>query len=598
MREMFGGSVPRRLRERIGRRRILLGVGWLGLGVLAAAACRDGQRGALTTLDATLFRGDGGEVLPGPGEPYAVRTELADAQTGREGRRRSLAVFHHLSDFRIVDEESPLRSEWVEVCPTPISKSAFRPQESLSLHAAAAMIAQANRVDRSPVTGRPVDFALHTGNAADNAQYNELRAFLDQMDGLLVSPDSGSPGYDGVQGESPEGAYGDLLEQAQREFIPAGLRYPWYAALGNRDVLVQGNFVPEDSTRGIVLGAEKLLVVGPDALEEVCSDPQDLLGPNTSEEILGDPDTIVGTVGADPARRILSRADWVSEHFKTADSPGPPGHGFSEDNRRSGTAYYTFAYGPVTFIVLDTVNPGGFSAGSIDAAQFAWLEEQLEALSATYIDAAGRAVTSAAADRLIVVVSHHGLDALTNPFPDPATQEERVRGQQLEDLLHRFPNVVLHVAGHQLQQRINARPDPARESGGLWEVTTASPLDYPAQSRLLEITDNADGTLAIFSTAYDSAAPAVPGDAVDPTEGDGVNEALLASLARKIAWRDPQLDPGAAGLEPSDRNAELILRAPFDLTAVEASAQRVRGAANHVSRRALLRSIFAPGLAR
>jgi hypothetical protein len=85
------------------------------------------------------------------------------------------------------------------------------------------------------------------------------------------------------------------------------------------------------------------------------------------------------------------------------------------------------------------------------------------------------------------------------------------------------------------------------------------------QGRLIEITDNRDGTISIFSTVYDSLAPINPGDADDPTPDDGVNQRLLAGVARQLADGDPQSNPEAGGLQPSDRNAELIIEAPFDL---------------------------------
>lgn len=54
---------------------------------------------------------------------------------------------------------------------------------------------------------------------------------------------------------------------------------------------------------------------------------------------------------------------------------------------------------------------------------------------------------------------------------------------------------------------------------------------------------------------------------------------LLAGVARQVGMRDPHLNPAASGLAASDRNAELLLAAPFELPGV---------AARRVSRRAIL----------
>jgi metallophosphoesterase (TIGR03767 family) len=557
---------------------------------MISLACRRNEDPPLTTLNATISRDGEGELTYGPGERYAVRTDLAAAQAGREERRRSLIAFHHFSDFRIVDEESPLRSEWVDSCESVISTSAYRPQEPLSVHAAAAAIAQANRIRESPVSGRRVDFVLHTGNAADNAQYNELRWFIDVMDGRPVSPDSGAAGYLGVQTESPAAAYGDLLQEAQARFVPEGLSHPWLAVAGNRDVLAQGSFPPNEAAQELATGTIKVLRVGRESLEKACAEPTALLGAPQGRSVLGEFDTVVQHVEADGGRRLLSRQQWVEEHFKTEASPGPAGHGFSEENRATGSAYYVWESGPVTLIVLDSTNPGGFSAGSIDATQFAWLEAQLKAYSHLYFDREGRVVTSEAEDRLIVVASHHTGAAMNNPFPDPATQGERFRGPQLEELLHRFPNVVLHVAGHGLEHRLTPKPDPdpRRRLGDYWEVSTGSPLDFPMQARLLEIADNGDGTVSIFSTVYDTAPPVNPGEADDPTPDDGVNQLLLAGIARQVGMRDPQLNEAASGLAASDRNAELLLGVPFTLEGPVTPSATSAGSARRLSRRALL----------
>lgn len=544
--------------------------------LLVAAACGgsgdDAERPVPTTLEETIVLQPDGSFLLGAGEPHVVRTELEAAGADRASNRRSLVVFHHLADFRLVDEESPLRSEWLESCPEPVTASAFRPHETLSLHAAAGVLRAANEANRSPVTGRPVDFAIHTGNAADNAQFNEQRWFIDLMDGRPVTPDTGAVGYDGVQEETVVDEYPTLLTDAQAVFVSEGLNYPWYVVAGNRDLLAQGNFSRTAASDRLAVGDQKLMSLGPMASQAVCSEPEALLAPGLSDVVLGDPETVVAEVQRDQDRRLLDKAGWLREHFSTTDSPGPSGHGFSLENRRENTAYYVLESGPISFIVLDSVNEGGFSTGSIGQTQFEWLEQQLVERSSSYFDGEGRPTTADAQDRLIVIVSHHAPAAMNNPFPG-ADGEERIRGAQLKDLLHRFPNVILHVAGHSAENSITAQPDPENRTRAYWEVTTASPLDYPMQARMLEIVDNDDGTLSIFTTMFDSAAPLKPGDAEDPSPGDGVNELLLASLARQIAGQDPQIDRDAIGLAASDRNAEMLISAPFDLSAIEAESE-------------------------
>ncbi len=527
-----------------------------------AAACGSGEPPPSdTTLGETLGVDGEGNLVVAEGEPYTVRTELVQAQSDRKNRRLSLVLFHHLSGLGIIDEESPLRSEWLEACDSTVHAGAFRPQESLSLQVAEALIAQANVVDRSPVTGAPVGFAIHTGSAADNAQFNELRWFLDLMDGVPVDPESGAVGYQGVQTESPAEAYGDLLALAQEAFIPAGLDYPWYAVAGNHDVLSQGNFPITDRADQVATGAQKIFALGPAAVAQACASGS-IFGPGPSAELLNDPETTIRGVGADKNRRLLSRSEWVREHLKTEREPGPLGHGFTLEMADAGRPYYAFEESGVVFIVLDSANPTGFPSGSLDRAQYEWLEEQLTAQSSIYTADNGEFVTTENADRLMVIVSHHPSAVMTNPYPG-TDGSPRVLGEEVEALVGRYPNVVLWLAGHTGRNSISAKPSAA--GGGYWEVTTADALDFPMQGRLVEIVDNRDGTLSIFTTMYGLATTVNPGDAVDGTPEDALNQRLLAGVARQLAFRDPQLDPAGPGLAPSDRNAELLVPTPFDL---------------------------------
>jgi metallophosphoesterase (TIGR03767 family) len=546
--------------RRLSRRRLLARAGWLALGTAAWAACGgDKSDDRVTTLDRTLVTDAGNNLVRGPGEPYTVRTELGPAHADRDSKRRSLVVLHHLSDFRITDEESPLRAEWWDECSPPLSPGAFRPQETLSVQAAAALISAANGISESPVTGKRVDFAVHTGNACDNTQFNELRWFIDLMDGKPVYPDSGAIGYQGVHTESPASAYPDLTETAQRSFSPEGLAYPWYTIAGNRDTLVQGELAVDERAKRIAVGAQKVIALGPDALAEACEEAS-IVGPGTPATILNDSQTRIRGVGSDDNRRPLSLQEWMTEHFGTENVPGPAGHGFSAENVEAEQAYYVFERNGVVFIALHTASPSG-SGGSISAEQFAWLEQQLIAHSHRYLDVAGEPVETQNADRLIVIMSHHPVEAM-DAAPD-AEAGDRFTGSDLEALLLRFPNVVLHICGHTLMNSVQPKRSEGGE-GAYWQVTTGSSLEAPMQGRLVDITDNGDGTLSVFCTMYDSLAPINPGDAKDPSPDDGINERLLAGVARELARTDPHADPQAAGTSPSDRNAELILTAPFD----------------------------------
>ena len=87
---------------------------------------------------------------------------------------------------------------------------------------------------------------------------------------------------------------------------------------------------------------------------------------------------------------------------------------------------------------------------------------------------------------------------------------------------------------------------------------------------------------------YDSAAPVNPGDAHDPTPDDGVNQLLLASVARQVAANDPQRLAVAYRPAASDGNAELLLASPFDLDRSQTPAGSPPAGARRLGRRALL----------
>ncbi len=522
-------------------------------------------------------RGSGGyaRLTTGPGERHVVRTDLGvPAGAGRGRRRRGLLAFVQLSDVHIIDAQSPLRVEWTDRFDDPgplpgvgLFASAYRPQEMLSAQIAESMVRAINAIRRGPVTGMRLALAIQTGDNSDNSQYNEVRWNIDLLDGERVRPDSGDlRRYEGVSdvdplsydpaywhpdrpplGRRPDIAkrrYGfptvpGLLDAARRPFRAQGLRMPWYTAFGNHDGLIQGNF-PASTLRLDAVATGPLKVISP----PLGLSPQELLN-SLADGSLGD---LLGSIGLVPGvrlvtpdrdRRLIARAQIVREHFRT--SGLPRGHGFTEQNRAAGTAYYSFDRGACRFVVLDTVNPNGYADGSLDRTQFRWLQRLL----------------GASAGKIVMVFSHHTSSSMGNPLIGTgADLEPRVLGPDVLALLLRHEEVVAWVNGHTHRNEVTAhrRRGAGAKPGGLWEINTASHIDWPQQSRIIELADNRDGTLSIFTTMVDHAAP---------TGRTGLGSPLaLAALARELAANDWH-DRTDAGLGTRrDRNVELVTRMP------------------------------------
>jgi hypothetical protein len=122
------------------------------------------------------------------------------------------------------------------------------------------------------------------------------------------------------------------------------------------------------------------------------------------------------------------------------------------------------------------------------------------------------------------------------------------------------PQVIAWVNGHTHRNEII--PHAGADGAGFWEINTASHIDFPQQGRIIEIADNTDGTLSIFTTILDHAADAAWNGSLD-------DPLSLASLSRELSANDWQhIDTGTA----EDLNTELIVKTPPGYAAATCAA--------------------------
>ena len=145
------------------------------------------------------------------------------------------------------DEESPARVPFLDRLGGAF-RSTFRPQEALSPQVLAAAVRAVNRA-------RP-DAVLVTGDLVDSAAEAELDQALALLDGGRVEPGHRRPRLRRrAAGERPRPALlpprprrpapsRASMAAAQRPFTAPGLAAPWLPAVGNHDVLVQGEVPP------------------------------------------------------------------------------------------------------------------------------------------------------------------------------------------------------------------------------------------------------------------------------------------------------------------------------------------------------------------
>ena len=306
-----------------------------------------------------------------------------------------------------------------------------------------------------------------------------------------------------------------LLAAAVRPFVAAGLQTPWLTVFGNHDGLLQGAIAEIPAFGSIATGTDKIIGLAPGIDLELLF--ADLLADNPAmlTLLLGGP---TRRVTADPDRRLLTRAEVVREHFAT-----PPG----------------IRAGMVARVGMSLMAPRITRSAArhpVHRARYGqpgWRRRWLPrpASSAGWSGswspaAAGTSMRPASWSRIAPGIGCSSCSATTRSALwttrrwHPA-RRARALGPQVQSLLLRFPNVVAWVNGHTHHNQVlgHARPTGSPVDGGFWEVNTASHIDWPQQCRLVEFTDNRDGTLSVIVTIVDTDAPPSYGWPDDPGPG-------------------------------------------------------------------------------
>ncbi len=574
-------------------------------GAVLSAACSSTDSASSATAQGTA------DCAAIAREEYITRNDLVAGR--RDAGARLLLRFVQFSDDHILDDDGQAINGASILDPLhPSFEAAQRLQEEYSDEALNAMIAQVNDCHRA----YPAEFMIVTGDSADLTTVAETRRFIDNLNGRHdrisafetactagLGADASAEqialqctrftgrGVADTQTPDPDPtdpSFQLILTRSLRQ-----LQATEQAALSGR--AADGSTDPARQTATRAAGMPELLRcdAGPGCANVALAMPWYVAFGNHDGYLRG---TVALTAGINEVsqltgrRHMLDAHEFIDEFFFTEPLPGPVGHGFNfadtarridADPRNDGHYAVDAAAGRVRLIVLNTIidgvdpriplavlrNPFALSDGSLDRAQFEWLQHELAA--------------SAARQQLALVFSHHPdlTFAEYGMFADAVPIE--VTAAELDAELASWPHLIAWIAGHTHQHRIRAfKVDQGigsngtietavacKQAGactGFWQIETASLIDHPQEQRLIEIFDNGDGTGtlrgSVLQHRFETAKALAAADdrcalyLSDPAAvAASISEANLAALCMQGGVR-----PGT----PGDRNVDLMFRMP------------------------------------
>ena len=496
-----------------------------------------------------------GDWTFGPPLKAEVRLDLMPALPDGSAAARGERVlsFFTLTDVHVTDKESPNQLIYLQsLHPTsPFGISVHSGVMLYTPHVLDAAVQTVNALHRRS----PFDFGISLGDVCNSTQRNELRWYIDVLDGKVVAPSSGAH-------------LGASTIDYQKPFQAAGLdrSIPWYQALGNHDHFWIGS-IPVD--HGLRKDLRESYVAGTVfATGDVLKNPAAMTGRDYYMGVL-DGSTPYGDVvhagpaagfkappqvAPDPERRSLLRSEWMREFQDTSSKPA--GHGFTPAAVGSGFACYSFvpkSAVPMKVIVLDDTQAEDDGSadihghGFLDRARWDWLRKEL--------------ADGDAAGQLMIVAAHVPIGveptAPTSELGWWTDPRNAVTLPALVSELQGHPGLLMWISGHRHSNAVKAFPSPDPSNApekGFWEVETASLRDFPQQFRTFDVYLNGSGTVSIVTTD------------VDPAVREGTPAATsrrYAIAAQQIVGADvfsnnPTADPTIRPMPTASYNAVLL----------------------------------------